>query len=277
MKIYPTVSIIVPTKNEEQNIGRCLKSIKRQKYGGKIEIIVVDNFSEDKTVKLAKLFTKKVFLQGSERSTQRNFGAQIAKGKYLLFIDADMELKSNTVTECISFYLYPIPYTLYPILALKEHSQGTTFWGRALALERNCYHDATWLLGARFFPKKDFLKIGGYDPKLIAAEDWDLTLRFAKAGYSTQISRISLITHHESKDSLSKLLQKELYYIRNIKNYQKKHPKALTIQSNLAYRLAVWIKSWRKLINHPMLTLAFLWYKLTVWILWNIEKFNENR
>ncbi len=277
---YPFVSVIIPTKNEEKNIVRCLKSVKKQKYPGRIEIIVIDNFSADQTVKLAKKYTMKVFLKGPERSTQRNFGAQKAKGKYLLFIDADMEIKPNTISSCLSFYQPPITLPVLtavrqdnhqpPILALKEHSVGHTFWSKALALERNCYHDATWLLGARFFPKKDFLKIGGYDPKLIAAEDWDLTLRFAKAGYSTQISLISLITHHESKDSLSKLLQKELYYIKDIKHYQKKHPKAFFYQSNISYRVFLWLKNWRTLIQHPILTLAFLSYKFTVWVLWRI-------
>lgn len=281
MKIYPMVSIIVPTKNEDQNIARCLKSIKRQKYSGKIETIVVDNFSSDNTLKLAKKYTKNGFSKGPERSTQRNFGAQIAKGKYLLFIDADMELKPNAVAKCISL-ISPTRNAPAPTsqmlagaggpISLKEHSQGTTFWGKALALERNCYQDVPWLMAARFFPRKEFLKIGGYDPKLIAAEDWDLTLRFTKEGFPTLTTQTPQITHHEPKDSLFKLLQKELYYIKNITQYQTKHPKVFLIQSNPYYRLSIWLRSWQELIFHPILTLAFLWYKFIVWVLW---KFNE--
>lgn len=267
MNRYPPVSVIIPTKNEEQNIVRCLKSIKKQAYQGKIEIIVVDNFSEDKTVKLAKKFTKKVFLQGPERSNQRNFGTQKSKGKYLLFVDADMELKRNTVSECIRIYqASPTP----PTVAIKEFSVGTTFLGKAQALERNCYQDATFLQGARFFPKTQFLKIGGFDTKLIAAEDWDITLRFVKAGFPVRTTSTPLITHHESKESLLKLLKKEIYYIKNIKFYRKKHPEVFFYQSNIFFRLLIWLKSWRSLIRHPILTLAFLWYKFSVWILWLI-------
>ncbi|MBM3283586.1 glycosyltransferase [Candidatus Gottesmanbacteria bacterium] len=45
---FPLVSIVIPTLNEEKNIGRCLESILDQTYKN-IEIIVVDNNSKDKT------------------------------------------------------------------------------------------------------------------------------------------------------------------------------------------------------------------------------------
>ena len=71
--IMKKVSVIVTTKNEAKNIGRCLQSIQNQTYKA-IEIIVVDNFSKDETKRIAKKFTKKVFDKGPERSAQRNLG-----------------------------------------------------------------------------------------------------------------------------------------------------------------------------------------------------------
>jgi len=59
-----------------------LKSIKKQSYSP-IETIIVDNSSIDKTVEIAKKYTKYVFTKGPERSSQRNYGAKKAKGKYL--------------------------------------------------------------------------------------------------------------------------------------------------------------------------------------------------
>ena len=54
---YPFVSAIVTAKNEEKNIERCLQSIKNQSYPqNKIEIIVVDNKSTDKTKEIVKTF-----------------------------------------------------------------------------------------------------------------------------------------------------------------------------------------------------------------------------
>ena len=100
MNSLPLVSIIITTKNEEKNIGRCLKSIKKQACPN-IEIIVVDNNSIDKTKQITKKYTKNVFNKGPERSAQRNFGAQKAKGKYLLFLDADMTLSPQLIKKAV--------------------------------------------------------------------------------------------------------------------------------------------------------------------------------
>ena len=66
--------MIVTTKNEEKNIENCLQSIKSQTYKN-LELIIVDNFSDDKTVEIAKTYEAEVYLKGNERSAQRNFGA----------------------------------------------------------------------------------------------------------------------------------------------------------------------------------------------------------
>ena len=65
--VAPTVSVIVTTKNEEQNIGACLESLLQQSMPP-LEMIVVDNYSEDKTQKIALEYGSKVFELGPERS-----------------------------------------------------------------------------------------------------------------------------------------------------------------------------------------------------------------
>jgi len=62
MMTYPVVSVIVTTRNEEHNIANCLESIKAQTYPqDKIEIIVVDNNSLDKTKEIALKYTNKIY------------------------------------------------------------------------------------------------------------------------------------------------------------------------------------------------------------------------
>src|SRR5258708_34043759 len=95
------VSIIITTKNEESVILRLLTSIKKQNYEKK-EIILVDNNSLDKTIDIAKKNNVKIYTFGPERSAQRNFGAQKAKGEFLLFLDADMELTPNVLKDCVN-------------------------------------------------------------------------------------------------------------------------------------------------------------------------------
>jgi len=74
------VSVIITTRNEEKNIENCLQSIWMQTYPhDKIEIIVVDNNSTDRTKEIVARYTEKVYNFGPERSAQRNFGVGQAR------------------------------------------------------------------------------------------------------------------------------------------------------------------------------------------------------
>lgn len=103
------VSVVIITKNEEANIAECVNSVKEWAD----EIIVVDDFSTDNTVRIAqgladKVLTKKMEVEG----THRNWAYAQAKNSWVLSLDADEkvtpELKkeiTNTLsdTDCVSF------------------------------------------------------------------------------------------------------------------------------------------------------------------------------
>ena len=83
-----TLSVVIITLNEEANIARCLESVKWAD-----EIIVVDSYSTDRTVEIARHYTDKVFLQEwLGFSGQRNFALSKATGKWVFLIDADEEV-----------------------------------------------------------------------------------------------------------------------------------------------------------------------------------------
>ena len=96
----PNVSIVIPVLNGEKTIKNCLTSILNQSYKD-YEIIVVDNNSTDKTKEIARKYTRLVFNKGPERSVQRNFGIDKGKGKYALYLDADMTLSKRVIEECV--------------------------------------------------------------------------------------------------------------------------------------------------------------------------------
>jgi len=64
----PLISVIIPTKNSEQTLRECLSSVRAQTYRN-FEIIVVENFSSDSTVALAKQYDALVLQGGPERSS----------------------------------------------------------------------------------------------------------------------------------------------------------------------------------------------------------------
>ena len=89
------VSVVIPALNEEKNIGKCLESLKNQKEKP-YEIIVVDNYSEDKTAQIAKSFGAKVIKEKKLGiSYARNRGFNSAKGDIIARIDADTVAPSD--------------------------------------------------------------------------------------------------------------------------------------------------------------------------------------
>lgn len=95
------LSIIIPAHNEEQYLEACLKSIKNQNYKD-YEIIIVCDSCDDKTEKIARKYTKKVFLINKKNAGEaRNFGVKKSGEKILIFLDADVILNQNNLLEKI--------------------------------------------------------------------------------------------------------------------------------------------------------------------------------
>ncbi|AQS60611.1 TPR domain-containing glycosyltransferase [Desulforamulus ferrireducens] len=88
------ISLCMIVKNEEKNLGRCLKSVKDVVD----EIIIVDTGSSDNTVALAKEYGAKVYhYQWNDNfSEARNYSLEQAKADWILFLDADEELTSDS-------------------------------------------------------------------------------------------------------------------------------------------------------------------------------------
>lgn len=236
------VSVIVPTRNSDATLARCLESVRRQTYGY-LELIVVDNDSRDGTLETAKALADRVISGGNERSTQRNLGARIAEGTHLLFIDSDMELEPAVVAECVDAAEHT------DMVVLPEASVGSGFWSRCRALERSCYLEDETIEAARFLARETFFKVGGYDEELIAGEDWDLHGRARAAG--ARVGRAhSYVWHHEGKLRLCRLLAKKFYYGRFMGAYVMRHP-SMARRQLLPIRPA-FFRHWRRLVGHPL-------------------------
>jgi glycosyltransferase involved in cell wall biosynthesis len=256
MNEKPLVSIIIATKNEEKNIPFLLKSISKQTYEN-LEVIVVDNNSTDQTKEISSQHGALVFNQGPERSSQRNFGVEQAKGDYLLFLDADMALSENVVEKCVATALN----SKYIGVIIPEESRGKGFWARCIILERSFYIGVDGIEAARFFDKNTFKNSGGYDSELISGEDWDLHTRISKLG---QIGRISaLIYHNEGHPTFLGLLRKKIYYAKHFSKYLSKNngETAVFAQTSLLNRYRIWFSNPQKLFRYPVLGLGMLFLK----------------
>lgn len=108
------ISAVILTKNEQENIEDCLKSLQWCD-----EIIVVDDYSEDNTRMIAKTLGAKVFLHhlDNDFSQQRNFALKQAQGEWVLFIDADERISSALASEI----KYKVLSSKYKGFYLKRH------------------------------------------------------------------------------------------------------------------------------------------------------------
>lgn len=258
------VSIIITTKNEERHIGSCLKSLKNQTYKN-TEIILVDNNSVDRTKEIARSFEANIYNQGPERSAQRNYGASKAKGKYLLFLDADMMLTSTVIRDCVNAINEKKPTNSgFYALVIPERSIGIGFWASCKALERSFYEGVDWMEAARFYRKEVFRALSGYDETIDAFEDYDLPQRLKAQHKGNVIGRIdSYIIHDEGNLTLSKTLKKKYYYGKWMRKYLAKIENRTVgmKQRNLLARYGLFFNNMEKILRAPIVFIGMLFMK----------------
>jgi len=264
----PLVSIIVTTKNEGKNIEACLESIKAQTYA-EIELIVIDNFSADQTLGIARKYTTNVYQKGPERSTQRNYGMlEKSTGEYLMYLDADMTLSPSLVNACVKF----IREKECDALHISEIVTGINYWSKVRRFERSFY-DGTVIDGARFFTKEIFISINGFDENITGPEDWDIDKKIKQIGKICLLPNENLqnvIFHNEAEFDMKKYLSKKSYYSKSFETYIDKWGKTdgdIKKQFGLYYRyIGVFTENgkWKKLILNPHLTIGMFILRILV-------------
>ena len=243
------VSCVVPTRNSEEFIDRALVSVLNQSYFD-TEVIVVDNFSTDRTKEKALRFVDKFYEYGMERTAQANYGISQATGDLIYLTGSDMTRDYNFIKQCVAKINegYDAVY-----MSVKTDMDVTHFWGKVKALERETYI-GTYIESARFFKKSVWEALNGFNEKMIGMEE-DFQHRLDYAGYYT--GRIEGREYHlHEDDSLKKIFKKAFYYGKFMGAYLKKHKqrgyKQLTLlRPNL-----------KMFLRHPKLLFGLIIYKI---------------
>jgi poly-beta-1,6-N-acetyl-D-glucosamine synthase len=119
---YPLFSVIVACRNEEKKLPLLLRALSNQTLDARYwEVILIDDQSEDQTLLLASTFAKDknqwqvLSSSGSGKKVAQQTGANVAKGEWLCFLDADMEIGkewlqaiARSVSSKCDFYLLPV-------------------------------------------------------------------------------------------------------------------------------------------------------------------------
>lgn len=253
----PLVSVIVPTYNSSKFLEECLQSIQNQIYKN-IELIVVDNNSNDNTKEIARKYTDKVFNKEPERSAQRNYGVQMSSGEYVAIIDSDMKLSSRVIEKCVE----KISESRGIVgVIIPEESFGDGFWAQCKKLERSFYVGVSWMEAARFFRKDVYVQVGGYDENMVSGEDWDLSQRISHRGETGRIE--DFIFHNEGRTSLYKTVMKKFYYAQKFAQYTKKNNNHESVKSQTSFLKRYWLFLSQpvKLFRSPLLGVGVLFMK----------------
>lgn len=251
----PLVSIIIPVKNGATTIGLCIESLAQQVYP-RIEVLVVDNGSDDETVSIAQSLGIRVVISGGGLPAARNTGARFAQGEFLLHLDSDMELAAHAVEECVAEAMQGAD-----IIILPERNVAHGYWMQSYSLSKELVDGAPGFENGRFVSRTLFDRVGGYDESLFFGEDRDFFLRTLQAG--GHMSRIRSITkHHVEHLMISDIFRKTERYTRTRAAFEQKHASKLisrrwSLPKLIVQRRDVLLRSPGYAIGWITLTLVF--------------------
>lgn len=191
----PEISVIIPAFNEQKYISNALSGLKSQSFRD-FETIVVDGGSTDSTVSLARKSAKVIVCKEKGVSIARNRGAKIARGRILLFLDADTLPSKDLLSSYHKIFedsaviaatgpVYPLEKTKRRI-SLGYSIVSVAFVKLSILAGNPC------IIGSNFAVRADkFRKARGFAENFPTYEDWDLSGRikvYGKVVYSDNAS-----------------------------------------------------------------------------------------
>lgn len=222
------ISVIIPSKDHAQILEQCLKSLYRfdeDDVKTETEIIVVDNGSCEEEQQKLELLSAQYDFQYLYHSMDFNFsamcnlGAEAATGKYLLFLNDDIEaLESGWLQKMKALaekphvgavgakLYYPGGRKLQHLgvvnLAigpghcfLEQEDEGDLYYGR----NRYNYNYLAVTAACLMVRKEVFAQVGGFDESLrVAYNDVDFCFSIYEAGYNNVLCNEAVLCHHES-------------------------------------------------------------------------------
>jgi GT2 family glycosyltransferase len=236
------LSVVIITWNMGNALRELLCSIREYTTGITYEIIVIDNFSTDDTVKMIEAnFPETVLIKNSENrgvARARNQGLKIARGRYLQILDADMILKDNSLKKLVEFmdatpdagicgcklvapdgtvqlssrrYPTPIVFLLRRLEYIPTVKNSRLLKHHEMAdWDRNDIRDVDYLIGAcQTIRREAFEQVGFLDENIFyGPEDIDYCLRMYHNGWKVYYYPHTKIVHYEQRITRKRFFSK---------------------------------------------------------------------
>ncbi len=280
---YPSVSIIIPVRDQPEHLVECLKSLEKLDYPrDRLEIIVVDDGSEKEAAQIITSPDIKVIRQEESRGQAvcRNLGAEQANSDILAFIDADCVAGEKWLKEIVPFFRasevgavggYVDGYYNRSFLDRYEKVATSLNIGERLILEgkneSSFYVPTANLLVTR----EAFRETGGFKAGMHLGEDVDFCWRLRNLGYTLVYIPFGRVAH-KHRNHLGKMLKRRGEYgTSEATLYRACRDKRKTFLislyaglSFLALTLAIMLMNPYPLIAVPLLFSLDLWQKTRI-------------
>jgi len=198
----PEVSIIIPARNEEKFIGRCLKSIISQDYPkGSLEILVIDGFSQDKTREIVEKYKiqatscKLRLLDNPKKFTPfgLNIGIKNSRGEIIIRMDAHAEYEKDYISKCVKYLKEYRADNVGGAIKTLPSENTATAKSIAAVLSGPMGAASAFRLGSvktietdtvfgGCYRKDVFDKVGLFDERMLRSQDIEFNKRLKKSG-----------------------------------------------------------------------------------------------
>ncbi len=235
---FSSITVIMPAHNEEKVIKQSLQAVISADFGGKKEIIVVDDGSIDKTANIVSTFKKEgVMLIRSKhcgKSSSINKALKIAEGDTIAIVDADSCIHKDSLKEIVKELSRDNIVGASGVVRVKNRKRLLGMWMhieqvyysliRLIFSKLNANINTPGPLSA--YRKKELIEIGGFSTKGYA-EDVDITIRLIRKGYQIGYAEDAIVDTYMPTD-LKGFFRQRLRFARGTIDILRRHMKANT-------------------------------------------------
>ncbi len=209
----PLISFCIPTLNSEKTLEQCLISIQKQKYPA-IEIVIVDGYSKDATLDIARKYTDKIWLCKGPLGMARQISIEKSSGIILALFDDDVIIPYDRwLSKAIKYFdIDENISTVWPIVVSPPKS----------SLFAKCYSDFSHIVKMErmkkcigviggtiaLFRKSSILAVGGFDPNVHWGEDFYIARKLKEYSYKVFFLKDPLF--HDTMRSPFEFLKKQI-------------------------------------------------------------------